>query len=50
MREGKEYGQRKGGAKVRRAKRKVCGFCMDKAESIDYKDIKQTKKVRYRKR
>lgn len=31
-------------SKMRRAKRKVCGFCVDKAESIDYKDIGKLKK------
>jgi small subunit ribosomal protein S18 len=25
--------------KMRRSKRKVCAFCVDKAETIDYKDI-----------
>ncbi|MDP4144116.1 MAG: 30S ribosomal protein S18 [Bacillota bacterium] len=35
---------RKGGAKGRRMKRKVCSFCMDKAESIDYKDINKLRK------
>lgn len=28
----------------RRAKKKVCSFCMDKAEAIDYKDIAKLKK------
>lgn len=41
MRDG---GARKGGAKMRRAKKKVCGFCIDKAESIDYKDINKLRK------
>ena len=27
------------GGKMRRSKRKVCAFCSDKAEFIDYKDI-----------
>ncbi|MEE1049546.1 MAG: 30S ribosomal protein S18 [Clostridia bacterium] len=25
--------------RVRRAKRKVCAFCVDKVEHIDYKDV-----------
>lgn len=29
---------------MRRKKKKVCGFCMDKTESIDYKDINILKK------
>jgi small subunit ribosomal protein S18 len=28
----------------RKMKKKVCAFCMDKAESIDYKDIAKLKK------
>lgn len=34
---------RKGG-KMRRPKRKVCAFCVDKADSIDYKDINKLRK------
>jgi small subunit ribosomal protein S18 len=34
----------KGGMKVRRMKRKVCSFCVDKATSIDYKDLTKIKK------
>ena len=30
--------------RVRRSKRKVCAFCADKAESIDYKDINKLRK------
>ena len=30
--------------KPRRAKRKVCNFCADKAVSIDYKDVAKLKK------
>lgn len=37
-------GARKGGAKMRRAKKKVCAFCMDKATEIDYKDINKLRK------
>lgn len=35
---------RGGGFKMRRAKRKVCNFCMDKVESIDYKDIQRLRR------
>lgn len=35
---------RKGNARMRRAKRKVCAFCVDKADSIDYKDIGKLRK------
>ena len=31
-----ERDNRRGGRKVRK---KVCGFCVDKVESIDYKDV-----------
>ena len=34
--------KRKG--KMRRSKRKVCAFCVDKAESIDYKDVNKLRK------
>ncbi|MCX7883484.1 SSU ribosomal protein S18P [Caloramator quimbayensis] len=30
--------------KQRKAKKRVCTFCMDKAEVIDYKDISKLKK------
>lgn len=30
--------------KMRRAKKKVCTFCMDKATEIDYKDINKLRK------
>jgi len=33
-----------GGSKMRRAKKKICSFCMDKATSIDYKDINKLRK------
>jgi small subunit ribosomal protein S18 len=36
--------RRGGGMKNRRAKRKICSFCMDKAEFIDYKDINKLRK------
>jgi len=34
----------KTGVKIRRAKRKVCAFCVDKIEEIDYKDVAKLKK------
>ena len=30
---------RRPNGKMRRSKRKVCAFCVDNAESIDYKDV-----------
>ena len=30
--------------KMRRSKRNVCAFCVDKAESIDYKDVNKLRK------
>ena len=39
----RERDARKGG-KMRRARKKVCIFCVDKAESIDYKDVPKLKK------
>ena len=35
---------RRGNSRMRRAKRKVCAFCVDKADSIDYKDIGKLRK------
>ena len=32
------------GGKMRRAKRKVCAFCSEKAETIDYKDVAKLRK------
>ena len=33
-----------GGMRLRRAKKKVCSFCIDKATSIDYKEVSKIKK------
>ncbi|MFA9397473.1 MAG: 30S ribosomal protein S18 [Clostridiaceae bacterium] len=44
---GKESGRRSnggGGARMRRTKRKVCSFCVDKATAIDYKDLNKLRK------
>jgi len=30
--------------KMRRAKKKVCGFCMDKVEVVNYKDLNKLRK------
>ncbi|SHK56973.1 small subunit ribosomal protein S18 [Clostridium cavendishii DSM 21758] len=35
---------KKGGPRVRRSKRKVCAFCVEKAEAIDYKDVTKLRK------
>ena len=34
----------KGGRSMKRARKKVCQFCIDRAEFIDYKDIAKLKK------
>ena len=36
MAERSERPERRGG---RKGRRKVCGFCVDKVESVDYKDV-----------
>jgi small subunit ribosomal protein S18 len=33
-----------GGGKFRRAKRRVCSFCVDKTVSIDYKELNKIRK------
>ncbi|WP_202127775.1 MULTISPECIES: 30S ribosomal protein S18 [Clostridium] len=35
---------KRNGGKMRRSKRKVCAFCVEKATSIDYKDINKLRK------
>lgn len=40
----KERDNRRSNGKNRRMKRKVCAFCMEKSESIDYKDINKLRK------
>jgi small subunit ribosomal protein S18 len=37
-------GMKRNGGKMRRSKRKVCAFCVEKATSIDYKDINKLRK------
>ena len=34
-----ENNNRRPGGRMRRSRKKVCAFCVDKAEFIDYKDI-----------
>lgn len=40
---GREFGER-GGKMQRRSRRKVCAFCADKVEMIDYKDTARLRK------
>ena len=42
MREGNN--NRRPNGKMRRSKKKVCAFCSEKAESIDYKDTAKLRK------
>lgn len=35
---------KKSNPRARRAKRKVCSFCVDKVEHIDYKDVAKLRK------
>lgn len=39
-----DRGDAKGPMKMRRAKKKICGFCVDKVTDIDYKEIAKLKK------
>jgi len=43
-RESFDKGDSKGGMRPRRVRKKICAFCMDKAESIDYKEISKLRK------
>jgi small subunit ribosomal protein S18 len=43
-RDSRDSGKRAGGSKMRRAKRKVCSFCMDKVTEINYKDLNKLRK------
>lgn len=43
-RDQKDGMRRGGGGKMRRSKKKVCTFCMDKSGSIDYKDVNKLRK------
>jgi len=44
MAERRPRGNSDGGSRVHRVKRRVCAFCIDKVEGIDYKDISKIKK------
>lgn len=35
---------RHGNGRMRRARKKVCAFCSDKSEAIDYKDVNKLRK------
>lgn len=39
-----DKGESKGGMRMRRAKRKICSFCVDKATDIDYKEVAKIRK------
>jgi small subunit ribosomal protein S18 len=44
MREDRDRDSRKGGSRFKKARKKVCHFCLDKVEGIDYKDINKLRK------
>jgi small subunit ribosomal protein S18 len=39
-----DKGEGKGGMRIRRAKKKVCSFCVDKVTDIDYKEVAKLRK------
>jgi len=39
-----DKGEGKGPMRMRRARKKVCGFCIDKVTDIDYKDVAKVRK------
>ncbi|MCX7746103.1 MAG: 30S ribosomal protein S18 [Clostridia bacterium] len=39
-----DKGEGKGGMRMRRAKKKVCAFCVDKVTGIDYKEVAKIRK------
>ena len=39
-----DKGEGKGGMRMRRAKKKVCAFCVDKVTDIDYKEVVKIRK------
>ncbi|PNT91442.1 30S ribosomal protein S18 [Clostridium thermosuccinogenes] len=43
-RDGYDKSEGRGGMRVRRAKRKVCAFCVDKVADIDYKEVAKLRK------
>ena len=42
--EKREQGERSTGRPIRRSRKKVCSFCVDKIEHIDYKDVNRLRK------
>jgi small subunit ribosomal protein S18 len=44
MSDRREFNNDKGGRPMKRARKKVCQFCVDRAEFIDYKDVAKLKK------
>ncbi|WP_194192625.1 30S ribosomal protein S18 [Clostridium chrysemydis] len=40
----RENNNRRSGGRMRRSKRKVCAFCVEKATEIDYKDVAKLRK------
>ncbi len=43
-RDGFDKGEGKGGMRMKRAKKKVCSFCIDKVQDIDYKEVAKVRK------
>lgn len=41
---GEGRGEGRGGMRMRKARRKICGFCMDKVTDIDYKEVSKLRK------
>jgi len=39
-----DKGEGKGAMKIRRARKKVCAFCVDKVDHIDYKEVAKLRK------
>ncbi|NLK86705.1 MAG: 30S ribosomal protein S18 [Clostridiaceae bacterium] len=39
-----DRGEGKGGMRMRRARKKVCSFCVDKVTDIDYKEVAKLRK------
>jgi len=39
-----DKGEGKGGIRMRRARKKVCSFCVDKVSEIDYKEVTKLRK------
>lgn len=45
--ENKEQREARPARIVKKSRKKVCAFCVDKAKSIDYKDIEKLKRGKY---